>query len=98
MKRTIYGLVRYIESELSDNGECNVPESYFESVPDHIGYAFHYDGDPDTGEELRCFYTREDWICGQDDCGGLEENPEDTLFTGIKDNVIHLKLVVDNEK
>lgn len=92
----VVGFIRFIESTDQD---ANVPEHFFDNVPDNVGFSHEFCEDEESGEEIRSFSLENDWIIGKDDCGGTEQDPDEVDFFAIpeKNNVIHLRLVKDDE-
>lgn len=93
-KRLIVGLVRYFQNE---DGELIVPETYFDNIPDDLGFSFDFiEAEfPDEGDEV--FDARSiklsSWKSQEQDCGGDEEDIDDVSFCIPEDNVVHLKIV-----
>jgi len=96
LKRMVVGLVRFIESTSQD---ANIPEHYFDDVPDNAGFEYEFCENKEDGEDVRCFALTNDWKPGDDDCGGEEHDHDEIDFFPIeeKNNVIHLRLVKDGE-
>lgn len=67
----VVGLIRFIESEDQD---ANIPEHYFDNVPDNTGFEYEFCEDEENGEDVRCFTINNDWKPGNDDCGGTEQD------------------------
>jgi hypothetical protein len=91
LKRLIVGFIRFIES---DDQDANIPEHFFDNVPDSLGFKYDYLVAED-GEDIRSFYLTNDWQKGVDDCGGTEEDPGDMTYTYTdpQSNIVHLKLI-----
>ncbi len=95
-KRLIVGFIRFIESSGQD---ANIPEKYFDDVPDNLGFEYAFFEEEEVKnkepEDIRCFRLTNTWNVGEDDCGGSENSHEDVSFyvTPQKDNVVHLRLV-----
>jgi len=90
LKRMLVGFIRFIESGDQD---ANIPEHFFDNVPDNVGFDYELFVNENNGEDLRCFKIIENWKFGEDDCGGVNENSNDIKFTPVKNNVIHLRLI-----
>ena len=90
LKRLLVGFIRFIESSGQD---ANIPEHFFDDVPDNIGYAFDYLED-EEGNDVRGFRLTEDWKTGTNDCGGEDHDPMDVEYhvTPTK-TTVHLKLI-----
>jgi hypothetical protein len=92
LKRLIVGLVRYSEQV---NKNTDIPEHFFDDVPDNIGFSFS-SNILDNGESVRTFSLISDWELGKNDCGGSEyPYPGDVEISLIKPkkNIVHLKIV-----
>lgn len=94
MKRMIIGFIRYYESQGS---EANIPEEFFDDVPDNLGFEFDF-FESDEGQDLRCFDIIQNWETNKDDCGGDEMAADEVVYSAApekeKENkVVHLKLV-----
>jgi len=92
LKRLIVGLVRHSKSI---NKDVDIPEHFFDDVPDNIGFSFSSNL-LNNGESVRTFNITSDWELGKNDCGGSEyPYPGDMEFSFIKpkNNVVHLKIV-----
>ena len=100
MKRIIVGFIRHYESE---NDEANIPEDFFDDVPDNVGFTYDF-FEAEDNSDLRCFHLIDTWKLGQDDCGG-DETPSDEITYNVTETATtpgavaktHLKLIVDNE-
>ena len=73
-----------------------IPEHFFDDVPDNLGFSFEHSADEDEND-TRKYSLNNDWVVGKDDCGGSEYEHDEIFFTGPKDNLIHLKLVPNND-
>lgn len=89
MKRLIVGFIRFIESA---NQEVNIPEHFFDDVPDNLGYFYEYLLGED-GEDVRGFKLHKKWQTNKDDCGGEEHPTDDVVFNSKPSNVLHLRLI-----
>lgn len=100
-KRLVVGFIRFIEST---DQEANIPEEFFDNVPDTLGFEYDFfESETEDGDEsgdIRSFKLTNSWKPGDDDCGGTEEDPLDMNFTAAipeKNNVIHLRLVKNDD-
>lgn len=95
-KRLIVGLIRFIGTYEEDQ-EVNIPEHFFNDVPDHVGFSFEFYED-EHGDDLRSFFLTDTWETDEDDCGGIEQSIDDVVFNAKKDNVIHLRLISNDRE
>lgn len=101
MKRNLVGIIRFL-NDFTGDGQINIPDHYFDDVPDNIGFSIEAEYD-EEGNDLRCFQIIDTWETSKDDDGGTEEicDFEDMVFYGVETKEIkkgHLKLVVNNDE
>lgn len=78
LKRFLVGFIRFIESS---NQDANIPEHFFDDVPDNVGFDYEYAVD-ENDNDIRCFKLTNEWQFGKDDCGGSEHgHPDEILYS-----------------
>lgn len=91
-KRLLVGLIRY----LKNSGDINIPEEYFQNIPDNLGFLSKIENISDpmgSYDQYRIFELIDNWRSGIDDDGGEEE-----LFRNIRYKINtsqekHLKVI-----